>query len=74
MTYGYKLKIWDGECCEMCAKPLSRECSHYDGKYFCSDSCLGQYLVEKIDDEIEWVDFRTLDEIKLAEAERKAEY
>lgn len=59
MTYGPEERVWDGEICFHCGKDLKHESSSYDGNYFCSDYCLGAYLIEKHEDEIEWIDFVT---------------
>lgn len=52
-------KVWNGETCDVCGRRLRRDSSSYDDNYFCSNKCLGEYLVEKLDDEIEWLDFIT---------------
>lgn len=62
--------VWNGEYCNTCKALCHHECSTYDGLYFCSDKCLGEYLVEKFEDEIEWVDFITQE--ALNEREREA--
>lgn len=72
MTYGSRLRAWEGEVCYCCHRDLYGECASYDDHYFCSDKCLGEYLVDKLDDEIEWVDFRPKEEID--EAEREDHY
>ena len=53
---------------------LAREMLGYKGKYFCDDECLGHYLVDKLDGEIETVYFETPDDVRDRELERKAEY
>lgn len=58
MTYGPKRIVWSGETCHNCGHDLHGECSMLDDSYFCSESCLGAYLVEKYEEEVEWVDFR----------------
>lgn len=63
MTYGPEERILDGETCSRCGKPLHHECSMLDDQYFCSDECLGAYLIEKYEDDIYWVDFITQGEI-----------
>lgn len=59
MTYGPEERVWKGEICFHCGKDLRRECSSMDGNYFCSDHCLGAYLIEKHEDDITWIDFIT---------------
>lgn len=59
MTYGPEERVWRGEICFHCGKGLRRECSSMDGNYFCSDHCLGAYLIEKHEDDITWIDFIT---------------
>lgn len=59
MTYGPEERVWDGETCYRCGKDLKHESSSIDGHYFCSDYCLGAYLIDKHEDEIEWIDFIT---------------
>lgn len=49
--------VWDGEMCHNCGRELHGECSMLDDSYFCSEACLGAYLVEKYEEEIEWVEF-----------------
>jgi len=63
MTYGYEERVWEGETCSRCGKELHGESSMLDDQYFCSEECLGQYLVEKYEDDIEWLDFITQGEI-----------
>lgn len=63
MTYGYEERVWEGETCCRCGKELHGESSMLDDQYFCSEECLGQYLVEKYEDDIEWLDFITQGEI-----------
>ena len=74
MTFGSRLKVWEGEMCHCCHKDLSGECASYDDHYFCSTECLGEYLVDKLDDEIEWVNFQNKEDIDMADQERWAEY
>ena len=64
MTYGPEERVWDGETCFHCGKDLKHESSSIDGKYFCSDYCLGAYLIEKHEDEIKWIDFITEEALK----------
>ena len=59
MTYGPEERVWDGETCFHCGKDLKHESSSIDGHYFCSDYCLGAYLIDKHEDEIKWIDFIT---------------
>ena len=59
MTYGPEERVWNGETCFHCGKDLKHESSSYNGNYFCSDYCLGAYLIEQHEDEIEWIDFIT---------------
>ena len=69
MTYGPAERVWNGEICFHCGKDLKRESSSIDGNYFCSDYCLGAYLVEKYEDEIEWIDFITEEALRDRELE-----
>jgi hypothetical protein len=64
MTYGPEERVWDGETCFHCGKDLKRESSSIDEHYFCSDYCLGAYLIEKHEDEIKWIDFITEEALK----------
>lgn len=64
MSFGPEERIWKGETCWHCGKDLKRESSYYDGNYFCSDHCLGAYLVEKHEEEVEWIDFITEEALK----------
>lgn len=59
MTYGPEERVWVGETCYHCGKNVKKGASSYDGNYFCSDYCLGAYLIEKHEDEIKWIDFIT---------------
>lgn len=63
MTYGPEERVWEGETCFHCGKDLRHESSSYNGNYFCSDYCLGAYLIEEHEDEIDWIDFITQEEI-----------
>ena len=74
MTFGSRLRVWEGQTCYCCHRDLHGECASYDDHYFCSDKCLGEYLVDKLDDEIEWVDFRPQEEIDEAEQEDHYEW
>ena len=62
--------------CDWCHRHYEtpRELVRYDDKIFCDEDCLGQYLVDKADGEIEVIWFDTPDNIEMAEAERKAQY
>ena len=46
--------------CKCCHKDITSPCEIlvYHGMYFCDNDCLGSYLVEQAEDEIEidWVD------------------
>lgn len=64
MTFGYKQIVWDGETCFHCGKDLHGECSQLDDMYFCSEACLGAYLIEANEDDINWIDFITPEEYK----------
>lgn len=63
MTYGPEERVWEGETCCRCGKELHGESSMLDDQYFCSEACLGEYLIEKYEDDIEWVDFINQGEI-----------
>lgn len=64
MTYGYEEKVWEGETCCRCGKELHGKSSMLDDQYFCSEECLGEYLIEKYEDDIEWLDFTTEEEVR----------
>lgn len=74
MTFGSRLKEWEGQTCYCCHRDLHGECASYDDHYFCSNSCLGEYLVDKLDDEIAWVNFQYKEDIDMADQERWAEW
>lgn len=63
MTFGPEEIIWNGETCHICGRRLHRECTKLDEKYFCCEECLGAYLVEKYEEVVSWVDFKTQEEI-----------
>ena len=43
----------------------------YDDKYFCDDECLGQYLVDKVEGEVEVMWFDTEENMRLCAMEDK---
>lgn len=61
--------VWNGETCRNCGRDLHRECLKLDDCYFCSESCLGAYLVEKYEEEVEWVEFVYPEEVNARERE-----
>lgn len=62
--------------CYWCHKEFNepRKILRYHGKYFCDDECLGEYLVDKVEDEITDIDFDTAENIEICEKERWAEW
>lgn len=62
--------------CEWCRKNYDtpRYMLGYDDKYFCDDECLGEYLVNEKDGDIEQIWFDTPDNLKMIAEERKAEW
>lgn len=63
MTFGNKEIVWDGEMCFHCGKDLHGEAAQYGDMFFCSERCLGAHLIEENEDEIDWVDFVTQEQI-----------
>ena len=49
--------------CAYCGKKwtTTRDILKYDDKYFCDDDCLGSYLVDKADGDIEIIFYETED-------------
>lgn len=47
--------------CHQCGNEwdTTRDILKYEDKYFCDDQCLGEYLVEKVDGDIEVVFYET---------------
>lgn len=47
-------------CCKWCGKVFDEpgEILKYKGNYYCGDGCLGEYLVDQAEEEIEevWID------------------
>lgn len=74
MTYGMEQIVSKGEECCMCHKILKGESSIYDGQLFCSDKCLGKYMIGKHEDDIEYVKFIDEIEYELAEREKAAQW
>ena len=62
--------------CAWCENVFStpQDLLKYDNKIFCSSKCLGEYLADKVDDEIETVWFDTPTNIEQREREKKAEW
>lgn len=62
--------------CSWCHKvhDRPRDLLRYDDKIFCDEKCLGEYLVDKADGDIETIDFDTPENIEMMAMERKAEY
>lgn len=62
--------------CDWCGRVYStpHDFLKVDDKLFCCNECLGEYLVEKMDGEIEPVWFTTPTNEEIAAKERKAEY
>lgn len=69
MTYGYQEIEFDGQTCWNCGKDLHGESAMLDDNCFCSERCLGAYLIEKYDDVIQWVDVKTTEEIRQRQLE-----
>lgn len=62
--------------CEWCGRVFStpHDFLKVDNKLFCCNECLGEYLVEKMDGEIESIWFDTPTNIEQREKEKKAEW
>ena len=62
--------------CYWCHKHFDRPGDIYKYKkhYFCDDTCLGEYLVSKAEDEIEVVWHDTEENIRICALEAKGEY
>ena len=62
--------------CYWCKKVFNKpgDVLKYDDKLFCDEVCLGAYLVDKVDSDIEteWID--TPENIYMCEMEKRAEY
>ena len=63
MTYGPEEIVWNGETCFHCGRDLKKESARYGDMYFCSEDCLGAHLIEEHEDDIDWVDFITEEEL-----------
>lgn len=62
--------------CDWCNRQYDtpRAMLRYGDHIFCDDECLGEYLVDKADGEIEEIWFDTPENIEQREVERKAQY
>lgn len=63
-------------CCKHCLKDICEPTTiiRYKDDYFCDETCLGEYLVSKIEDEIEVVEVDTEENIKMCAEESKNEW
>lgn len=68
--------LGDYQECAWCGRVYStpHDFLRVDNKLFCCEKCLGEYLVEKMDGEIEPVWFNTPTNEEIAAKERKAEW
>lgn len=62
--------------CRCCHKELDEPGTiiKYDGNFFCSDDCLGAYLVEQVEEDIELVRIDTKENMKMCAEESKNEW
>lgn len=73
-VYRQRKKIMESKCfeCNREFQPASTVLK-YKGKYFCSDSCLGEYLVDHAEG-IKEIEYDTPENIRLCALEKKGEY
>ena len=62
--------------CFWCSRVFSTptDLLRYDDKFFCDSKCLGEYMVDKAEEDIEEIWFDTPDNIEICEKEKHAEY
>ena len=62
--------------CEWCKKVIDtpRSLLRYDDLLFCDEQCLGEYMVDQADGDIEEIWFDTPENIELCAKERISEY
>lgn len=62
--------------CSWCRRVFSTptDLLRYDDKIFCDTNCLGEYLVEKAEEDIEEIWFDTPENIEICAKEKRAEY
>lgn len=62
--------------CEWCGKDFEEPTKiiQYKKKFFCDETCLGEYLVNKVEDEISEIDLDTMGNIEICMKENWAEW
>ena len=62
--------------CEWCGRVFTTptDLLGYDDKIFCDSKCLGEYMVDKADEDIDAVWFDTPENIEICEKEARAEW
>ena len=62
--------------CDWCNRHYDtpRQMLRYDDKFFCDDECLGEYLVDRAEGDIEEIWFDTPENIEICEKEQRAEW
>lgn len=63
-------------CCKNCRKDINKpqDILKYKDDYFCDETCLGEYLVSQVEDEVEEVWADTEENMYMCAMEAKSEW